>query len=91
MQPSSAAVQYGANSIGQYDGRGCAGATCTGVDNPLPVLTKQALPLRLSLVYNPDAMPNITGVAEVAVSITVNSHREYRYEAVLPELEQFVH
>ena len=55
--------QYGANSDGKYTpgqghAAGCGGGTghtsCAGVDNPLRVMSRTELPVRLSLLYNPN-------------------------------------
>jgi len=57
------------------------------------VLSRTALPVRLSLVYNPEAVEKdvslaLKSISEVTVDININSNSGHSYTPVLPPLEQ---
>jgi hypothetical protein len=94
--------QFGANSDsvlvpGQGSKRGCGGGgghhPCDGIDNPLAVMSRTELPLRLSVLYNPAlalaAAPSslVVGVSASATTGAGRS-RDFYLHPALPPLEQ---
>ena len=90
--------QFGANVDGklipgQGSKAGCGGGSdhtsCAGVDNPLAVMTRTQLPVRLSVMYNPTVNPTVSKVAsELMVSVDIISEERHTFSTSLSALEQ---
>jgi hypothetical protein len=74
--------QHGANvdvilTPGQKGGKGCGGGgghhTCSGIDNPLPIMSRKELPVRLQVLHNPALRGPASSSSLLVVDVNVSS------------------